>query len=259
MAMDGVDLEPACQARSIPAVSVVMPILIIEPWQANMTVASIMSLYDGTKIPFELIVVETASRYFAPPADRLGPVAHEDGIEVFAAAKIDKYIHVEEVANATADVNRGIRAATGSLIVYTGNDIFVKPNWLEAMLDCFVIKDCGAATLGAQELGHEPVKTIMEGFYGPIMMFRQGWEYDAETFPHLFADADLVMRIYEAGFRCYRNHSVVVTHPNQQTDRSMFDKGTRDRRFTEAKDAFIRKHHRSNKMMFRGLIEGWKI
>lgn len=200
----------------MPKISIVLPVLISQTWQLIMTEMCIRLMRECTDVDHELIIVETKSEY----------------LEKFA----DKYIYVPERANPTADINLGIDAAEGEYVIYIGNDIMVKPNWIEALLACFEIKDCGIATLAAHEPGSTvgsryPIDKIVEGMYGPLMMFpanldnqpvsnkmliKDGWRFD-EAYESQCADNDLVMRAYTAGMRAYRNNAAVVHHLDGQT------------------------------------------
>jgi len=166
-----------------------------------MTEAAIKIYRDTTAVPFELVVVETGSAHFGKAADT--------------------YVHRASRTTLVNDINAGLNAASGEFVVQAGNDIFVKPGWLEALLECFGrFSDCGAASLAVQEIGarlaHESAPFITEGWYGPLMMWRRGWRLD-EAYESVGSDSDLVMRLYAAGLRAYRNHRVVVLHLNNQT------------------------------------------
>ena len=222
-----------------PSVSVMMPVLLEHPWQYEMTLCAIETLECTTEVPFELVVAQARR-------------SHED--LWLKMNEIAKCIDVDE-SSPNADCNNGLDACTGDIVVYTGNDVFVRPGWLEALLECFEIEDCGAATLGNAELKHVAMPRIMEGVYGPFMAFRQDWRFDAETFPCQFGDTDLIMRIYESGKRMYRNHKVVIHHLLRQT----VGGEANDKDFLAARDRFIRKHGESNLLMYRALSEGWGI
>lgn len=219
------------------SVSVVMPVLIERDWQIPMTKCAIDTLCCTTSIPFELIVVETENKFFE---EREG---------------IDKYIHIPMRGNCTKDVNVGINAATGEIIVYTGNDIFVRPDWLNALLKCFDIADCGVATLASSDLKMGQQNMIREGIYGPFMAFNAGWRFDEDTFPYCFADTDLITRIYNTGKRMYRNWEVVIHHLNRQTLTN--NAPTND--FQIARQKYIDKHRDCKLHIYNILVEGWVI
>ena len=224
-----------------PSVSVMMPVLVNEPWQLAMTQCAIKTLRCTTDHQFELVIAHAPTEYTDLIAE-IGDIVREKVIPTVTGTP-------------NADCNKGLDACTGDIVVYTGNDVFVRPGWLEALLECFEIEDCGAATLGNAELKHVPMPRIMEGVYGPFMAFRQDWRFDAETFPCQFGDTDLIMRIYESGKRMYRNHKVVIHHLLRQT----VGGEANDKDFLAARDRFIRKHGDSNLLMYRALSEGWGI
>ncbi len=216
--------------------SVVLPILLTEPWQIPMTQCSIDTLRCTTAEEFELVIVETGSRHFQH--------------------KADKYIHIPEKGRQTWDVNKGIDAAEGEFIVYTGNDVFTRPDWLAGLHECFEkYPDCGVATLMASELRVPSTGRIVEGVYGPFMMFKKPWRFDDECFPEEFADTDLVMRMYESGFRAYRNHAVTIHHLNRQSTVHDSD------RYEAAKQRWEVRHGRggAHLLMFHMLQKGWVV
>jgi len=227
-----------------PKVTVILPIRITEKWQAIMTDCCIATMRATTEVPYELIVVESGSDYFGERKDIDG-----------------RYLHFPQGIGYAKEFNRAIDMASGDYIVHIGNDIFTRPGWLEALLKCFEIpSDCGAATLASSELGHEPIDIVMEGLYCPIMMFKKEWRFD-EDFSDVFLDSDLIMRIYKAGFRMYRNWNVVITHLCQQTFSKENTKEQKDKKFNAGKDLFIKKHSDSSftLWMYRAIIEGWKV
>jgi hypothetical protein len=195
------------------SVSVILPVMIREPWQQEMTTACIHIMQSTTRIPFQLIMVETESKVF-----------HFD--PSFLSSTDDQYLYRPEKTTYVKDFNAGLDAATGDYVVQTGNDIFTQPGWLEALLECFeTYSDCGAASLGTHEgggLSHRPAPFIIEGWYDPLMMWKKKdrpvdlWRFD-EAYAGCFSTSDLIMRLYTAGYRCYRNHRVVCSHIGQQT------------------------------------------
>ncbi len=222
-----------------PSVSVIMPILIEKKWQIPMTQCAIDTLRCTTDYPFEFIIVETGTNLFEKEAD--------------------KYIHRPQKTSVSIDLNLAFKEATGDYILRTQNDIFTRPEWLEAILECFEIEDCGLATLAAAELIAEKMgrlardhEDIQEGVYGPFMAFRNGWFFDEENFPYGFNDTDLIMRIYRNGQRMYRNWRVTIQHLNKQTTGN----DTHEERLEIAKQKFIEKHQDCPFYMFRVLALG---
>lgn len=186
-----------------PSVSVVLPVLVRHPWQLHLTEAAIKIMRCTTAIPFQIVVVETESR--TPKIKSLA----------------DVYEQVPKRTTAIRDYNRAIDLATGEFIVHTANDILVQPGWLEALLKPFAIyPDCGASTIAIREagglhIGQTTEQTIVEGMYGPIMMFRKGWRFDEDW--EFGADGDLIMRMYVHGLRAYRCLEAMAYHLHMAT------------------------------------------
>lgn len=224
-----------------PKISVLLPVIATEPWQVVMTKCAIYSMAATTNIVYELVIVETISKNI-DWATSLGYV---------------RYLHRPKRTAQVLDLNAGLDMCDGDFVVYTGNDVFMRPGWLEALLECFEIEDCGIACLGMSELGHQPERKITEGFSGPLMMFRQGWRFD-ESFREVFIDADLCMRVYKKGLRSYRNLRVVAAHLLQQTSATLDDQAKRDQWFREGKETFVRRHGGSPLLMYR-VLEGGQV
>lgn len=178
-------------------ISVVMPVKIMEEWQAPMTRCAIDTLRCTTDIPFELIVAES-------------------GIHPLFSKGVDRHIHCKG-DSVNEDTNEGFYQVTGDYTVYTANDIMVRPGWLEALLQCFEIEDCGIATLASSDLNMTPSNCIIEGIYGPFMMFENIRVFNHRQFPQAFGDTDLIMQIYKEGKRSYRNHNVIIQHAPHTT------------------------------------------
>lgn len=215
------------------SVSVVMPVWITEPaWQVPMTVCAVETLRK-TGGNVEIVIVEADGTYCESLADRYLSRPKTTGVK---------------------DFNAGLETASGEFIVHVANDIFVRPGWKEAMLDCFHIPDCGVATVASSDICSSTYDSIMEGIYGPFMMFRKGWALD-EQFVGPFSDADLILRQYKAGFRSYRNWRVRIVHL-PHTSWKIQSKQEQDRVFNEAKQQFINKHQGCPLYVYRVFCEG---
>lgn len=219
------------------SVSVVLPVLVKEAWQEHMTSACVAIMCSTTGVPFELVVVESESDHFGSLADI--------------------HVKIDPKQGPSKDVNKGFEAATGDFVVFTGNDVFTRPGWLEALLACFDIPDCGVATLRASELQLPPTDRIIEGVYCPLMMFRKGWRFD-EAYPGAWGDTDLIMRIYEQGQRSYRNNLVTIDHIGQATDKAVLSAEESKARFMEGQRLFIERHAEigGHLRMFHYLVQG---
>lgn len=180
----------------MPCVSVIVPALVRSTQQIVMTINCIKMAREKTKIPFELIVVETLTDYFDDLAD--------------------VHIYEKEKTTTTISINRGLRASNKNWKVLLTNDVFVKDDWLECLIDCFKIEDCGASTLASSQFNHQKENKIEEGNWWSVVMMPQHMfnvvGYFDESYPGVFDDTDLLLKIYLAGYKMYRNFNCVVNH-----------------------------------------------
>lgn len=189
--------------------SVVLPIYIPngkdEDYSAKhlaMTYKCLELARSKTKLPFELVIVETDSQYFIDCAD--------------------VYIYEKEKdKGAERSHNRGFKVASGDFITLLTNDVYVDDNWLESLLECFKREDCGVSTLASTQFNHKKENKIEEGNWWSVAMIKKeifdkvGY-YD-ERFVNSWCDTDLLLRIYKAGYKMYRNFNCVVEHLIGQT------------------------------------------
>lgn len=219
------------------SVSVVVPCLTENEWQIHLTRAIISIAKATTKVPFELIVAEAVGSAFENECDN------------WCGNKAKGY--------ANADQNAGMDLATGEIVVLLTNDVFVKPGWLEALLQCFDIPDCGIASLGTSDHREQSADIITEGLWCPLMAFRreQNFRFDDDLFPSYWGDSDLVMRVYNAGFRAYRNRRIICDHLGRATNTADHIRG-REEEIESAKQKFIARHSSSHLLIYRVLMEG---
>jgi len=180
----------------MPTVNVIVPILVNTPEQIAMTIRCIKKARES-KITFELVIVETVTDYFKDLADI--------------------YIWEKEKTTATISINRALRACNKDWVVLLTNDVIVDDGWLEALLECFKDKGCGVATLGSTQFNHQKKDVIEEGNWWSIVLFPK-WIFEKvgyldEEFKGVWDDTDLLMRIYKAGYKMYRNFNCIVEHP----------------------------------------------
>jgi GT2 family glycosyltransferase len=194
-------------------ISIVLPVIIKNEFQFEMTKFTVWCMKNQTEINNELIIVETKS-------ERCKNIG-------------DKYIHRTNYSSYTEDFNAGCDLADGDFIVHIGNDVIVQRSWIEYMLECFNrYTDCGIATIAIKEPGFfigpdKPQNSIVESFYGALMMFRSEWRLD-DAFPDQMSDYDLCMQVYERGLRSYRNNAGHAFHLKEIT----YDTLWKDKKFT---------------------------
>ena len=177
-------------------ISVIVPIYIGENKHIAMSVKCIELARQKTKLPYKLVIVETCSDYFRDYADI--------------------HIYEKERTDSIRSVNKGLRISTEDYVVVLTNDVFVNDNWLECLVDCFKIPDCGIATLASTESGNEKANKIIEEIWFPLTMTPQ-WllkkiGYYDEEYKRYWADTDFILKTYEAGYKMYRNFNCVVEH-----------------------------------------------
>lgn len=188
-------------------ISVVLPVCAPTPFLRAMTEFCIRALRENAVDDFELVVVEAGEPFFDP-----------SGVNHDASLGVDRYVHFAEKIGVTKEINAGFDAAAGEYVVFAGNDVIALEGWDMAIMEPFEkYADCGVACLAALEPGYfigpsKPLPLIVEGMYAPFMMFRKGWRFDEEFVA--YCDSDLVMRMYAAGLRAYRNNRVQVHHLN---------------------------------------------
>lgn len=186
-------------------VSIVLPTLIRTTEQFNTTIKCIELARSKTKVPFELIIVETETNY----------------LEDYA----DKYIHFPVKTISTKDINAGFRAANGTYVGLLTNDVFVSDSWLESLLDVFKIKqDCGIATLASTQFKEvlQPGR-IDEWIWCSLFITKNDYlkkhnYFDAEMFPCVWDDSDFVMKLCLDGLKPYKSYSCVVDHKVGMTE-----------------------------------------
>ena len=183
--------------QGTPSVSIVLPVWIKDDSSRINTLKCITLLRANTKIPFELVIVETASKHFIGLADI--------------------YVYEKTRTNPNVSVNRGFRCCNSDYVVFVGNDVFVGDGWLESLIDGFNIPDCGIATLGNNEHGDTKQDKIIESIYFSICMVRKEDAWFDPEYKFVFDDTDMIFRIYTSGRKCYKNLHTIVQHNAHST------------------------------------------
>lgn len=236
--------------RTVPRLTYLLPVRIVEPWQVDMTIAAIRQAMRAAAEPPRIIVVEAGRSDLA--AAMLRECGQADPL----------HLGFDPPIGYVPELNAGLDRVQTEFVAAGGNDIFLPDGWDRALLAPFArFPDCGISTLASSDLQHKPRPgVIAEGVWGPLMCFRRDWRFDPD-FKRLFIDTDLIMRVYEAGQRSYRNWGAVATHLNQVTHRAMYDKAETDKMLAEGKAVFVGKHAGpgGHMLMFRALTEGWIV
>lgn len=190
-----------------------------------------------TFIPYRLILVENLQRWMA-----------DEG---------DVYVGFSEPRTCAENVNTGLSLSTAPFVCVITNDVMVNGDWLEALLECFEKPDCGIATLDSSQFGRLPTPSITEDFFGGIWMINRKalnsiglWD---TQFRHAFDDADYWVRTYEAGYKIYMNHRIVVDHPAGGATIYEMNGANHDAIFQENRALFNAKHSNCTLPIFHKL------
>lgn len=186
--------------------TVIVPCYIPRPENVLMTEKCIRLAKEKTKIPFQLIIIETCSTYFSGEADI--------------------YIYEKDRTCTATSFNRAVKLADGEYVTLLNNDVFVSDNWMECMEDCFNIPDCGIATVGSNEAKSVKQDKIEEALWFALTMipkslYEKLGYFDNSYLNGSFDDTDFVMKAVLAGKRCYRNLNCIVEHLVHRTHRHL--------------------------------------
>ena len=201
-------------------ISVVVPTLIRNNDQLEMSNRCIHAAKEKTKVPFELVIVETETNYLGHLAD----------------------IHIQEKKETTSgkSINRGFRCASGQFIVLLTNDVIVDDKWLEHLIEPFEAHaDCGLSTLATDQLGHQKQDLIKEGIWFGLALIPKEEAWFDEIYDGSWDDSDMIMRVYLKSRKMYRNYKSVVHHKPGQT---LYSDPKHEERYLMNRDYFIRKH-----------------
>lgn len=175
-------------------ISVMVPTLISDPKQLMMTLNCLKAAREMTKLPFELVIVETISQYLRDHAD--------------------VYVWEKNKTTSSRSIGRGFKNCSGSKVVLLTNDVIVDEGWLEHLLECFVIPNCGLSTLASHQFNHKKKNEISEGIWFSVaMMEKEDAWFDENYLSGSWDDTDLIARVYlEKKKVMYRNYKSVVHH-----------------------------------------------
>ena len=181
--------------------SVVMPFLVKNKEHAEVYNQTIKSILENSH-DFEFIGIDDGSSYQVNMIDFKKIIVHPKNLGI------------------APSWNDGIRVARGKYIAIINDDIVVQEGYLDAMAKCFEEHaDCGVSAPSVEHLpdlssGIHEKKTW---FPGSCFMISQGiksivGEFDEQFVPFNCEDIDYWERIYQNGFKMYRNFDSFVRH-----------------------------------------------
>ena len=123
------------------------------------TEQSLESVYEHTKIPFDLVYVDAGSpnhirRYLATAAKEKG----------FQVVRLEHYLSPNQARNV------GLSQVKTKYVVFIDNDVIVTPHWLERLIDC--AEETNAAVVGPTICISEPIHEMIHNPGGSIQIFR---------------------------------------------------------------------------------------
>jgi hypothetical protein len=129
-------------------------------------------------------------------------------------------ILIEAAQSYTVNVNNGLRAATGDILIVGNNDLIFTERWLDGLL--IILKDYDIATCWTsdQDVKLEAKVEDNAKFGSLFAMKRKVYEtiggFD-EQFKGYFADLDYRERALKMGFSIGKNLNLVVQHKAKST------------------------------------------
>jgi GT2 family glycosyltransferase len=260
-AVDALNAAPSPLVAAMPLVSIVIPVF----GQLGHTLSCLDSLRSHvTKIPFEIIIVDDAST---------------DGSAKHLSALRDVVLLLQPINQGfIASCNAGAGRARGDFVVFLNNDTRVVEHWLDALVDsfrlfpsaglvgskmlypdgrlqeagCIIWRDASCWNDGrngdpnyprynfAREVDYVSGCSIMM----PTVLFRSLGGFDVHFAPAYCEDADMAMRVREAGHEVWFQPQSRVIHDEGVTSGTDTAHGVKANQLINARKLFLRWRHR---------------
>ncbi|MGD1899071.1 MAG: glycosyltransferase family 2 protein [Phormidesmis sp.] len=140
-------VQPSSAAPE-PASTAQVTLVVVPRERFSCTAASLESLYEHTKVPFELVYVDGNS-----------PPHVKQYLEEQSKQRNFKLIRTEQYLFPNHARNIGLASVETPYLVFLDNDVVVSPGWLEALLKCS--KETDAAVVGPLMCQDEPVHEVV--------------------------------------------------------------------------------------------------
>lgn len=212
----------------LPAVTVIVP-----AWNAEGTIQSCLNSLLASDYPkdrTEVIVVDNAS------TDRTS--------ELLSRYRNRVLVLREEKRGPSAARNRGLRAASGSVVAFTDADCEVDPAWLRTLISS--LRDSSVGIVGGKILSQRPCNRIE--LFGerihdheraiqvsdPPYAITMNWASRRSVLQELGGfdegylrceDVELTRRVMDAGLTLRYQHGAIVSHRNERTFTGLFREG----------------------------------
>lgn len=220
----------------MPKISIILTAYIQNRFQCHMTMACIAAVTKFTDtVDYELILMSDNEKY---------PVRDD-----YKVLKIDKYIKTNGMSY-TQSMNEGVKLASGDILVFLQNDVFVHEGWLDGLK--FYI-DSGYDVVFPDQVprSREHVLDTYKRTFGEdaskiggrdagLMMITRkmfdkvkGWNEDLT----LLCERDMYERLGAAGAKWTDTNKVIITHIMAATNLDRLDNKPKEYNDMMKKDA----------------------
>lgn len=147
-----------------------------------------------------------------------------------------------DTASFAENVNRGLKQATGDILVIVNNDLqFIQDDWLEHLTN--PLKDYDICSIRTTEEGWDAEDRLEEDAKFGSLWAMNRKVYDTiggldENFGNYFEDLDYHQRAKDAGFKVVKNHNGLVEHIGKATFKEV---DPEDEQYNKAMQKFIEK------------------
>lgn len=189
-------------------IDIVLPALINSDYSEEMTKKCIHQAYANASRANNFIVVENGEM----------PVLFDYSCD---------YVYTKKPRSYAQNVNTGLILSTAPYVVILNNDCFLPPNWDDNLLSLFNQPGCGIATMHSSEHGTSCKDEVVEDYFGAVWMVSRECLMKVglldECFKNSFEDADYWVRVYQAGFKIYKDNSIMCDHLVRRTCTNITD------------------------------------
>lgn len=209
--------------------SIIIPCYNLDDELVEVTHECFKSLKEHTK-NYELIVIDNAS---------------ELGSEMLLRVA-DTYVHNSVNLGNGAAWNQGARLARGKYFVFMDNDVIVKKDWLEPMIQKVQDKQIGVAFPALKNRDEDGYSERLAGCCWIVRreLWQEIGEIDEEYGLAYFEDTDYFWRVQSSGYKLAPAPPSRVYHMNQTTGNKLEKLGKFNKKELHDKNAryFARKH-----------------
>lgn len=167
----------------------------------------------------------------------------------------DTYVRLDKNMGISRGWNTILKLARGKYICILGDDVIVRPGWLEAMQEAMDQPEAGIANVHVEHL--PPGVGVVENYkwfsHACFMLTqktinRVGYYEEEIYFPCNFEDHSYLTKLMRKGLKCYVNYGMTVRHKEGQTVHAK----DLSEHFMRLKQVFMDQHGFDNQEVFCG-------